>query len=352
MTDEPLPFVEDPDDVWLWWRTANEHPEWIGTPALPMHEGHPQTGLYRVRGKDSQWQRVQMWKNEFGVWEATRNGRAVAPDKVNDMWLWCCGAPVTEAAFERAERGEGWADEPVKAPGIGHNIDDADPHDALWIEYLGEAEAANEFLKAPIKTKDDADRASIWAKRLAGIATKADAHFKVEKQPSLDEGRRVEDRWRAVREEPAALSRKLKKHQTEWLQEQDRLEQQRVAAAQAEAARLRREAEEAEREVARKAREAERAVTRQEEIDLGAKIAKAKAAEVATEFRRPQAGRTGQKTSLRATNVAKIVDMGLLLASLTENAEIRVLAQAIANRAAKIDIALPGTEIVQQQSVV
>jgi hypothetical protein len=346
-------FIEDPDDPWLWWRTAVEHPDWIGTPALPLHEGHPQTGLFRVRGKDGNWQHVQIWKDAFEVWQATRNGKAVEPEKVNDLWVWCCRTPVTEEAFDAASRGEGWVDEPPKAPGIGHNIGDADPHDALAIEYAGEKESAEELLKAPIKTQAEADRAAILARdRLPGIAKRANAQHRVEKAPAQQEVDRIDEHWRELREGPVALAQRLKRHSQVFFDEQDRIERQRVAAARAEADRLRREAIEAERELQRQARDAERANTPQEEIALGAKIAAAKEAERQTVYVAPRAGRTGATVSMKTFTSAKVVDWDKLHSAIKDRDDVRKLAQSIADANAKVGTALPGCEIVKEKRAV
>jgi hypothetical protein len=347
------PFVEDPDDPWLWWRTANEHPDWIGTPMLPIHEGHPQMGLFRVRGRDGQWQHVHIWKDPFEVWQAMRGGASVDPAKVNDLWIWACRTPVTEDAYDRANRGDGWEDEPPKAPGIGHNINEADPRDALAIEYAGEKETAEELLKAPIRTQAEADRAAILARdRLPDIAHRAEAQHKIDAAPSVEEKRRIDNHWRDLREQPVLLAQRLKRHMQAFFDEQDRIERERVAAARREADRLRREAEEAEREAQRKARDAERASTPQEVIDVGRKIAAAKEAELQTAYVGPRAGRTGATVAMKTFISAKVVDWDKLHDAIRDRDDVRKLAQSIADANAKVGTALPGCEIVKERRAV
>lgn len=346
-------FVEDRDDPWLWWRTAAEHPDWIGTPALPIHEGNPQTGLFRVRGKGGQWQHVQIWKDNFDVWQATRAGFAVDPAKVNDLWIWACRTPISEEQFDRAARGEGWEDEPRRAPGIGHNINEADPRDALAIEFSGEKETAEELLKAPIKTQAEADRAAILARdRLPDIAHRANAQHKIDAAPSVEEKRRIDERWRELREQPVTLAQQLKRHSQAFFDERDRLERERVAAARREADRLQREAAEAERELQRKARDAERAATPQEVVDVGAKIAAAKEAERQAVYVPPRAGRTGATVSMKTFVSAKVIDWDQLHGAIRDRDDVRKLAQSIADANAKVGTALPGCEIVKEKRAV
>jgi hypothetical protein len=329
-------------DPWQWWQTACAHPEWIGTEKLPIHEGEPEQGFFRVRRKAGQWEAVQFWKDAFNLWHATRDGVTVESDRIADLWLWACRAPISEEAFDRAIAGKGWIDEPPAAPGIGDNIREADPHDALQIEWLGEKENAEAFLKEPIADKAAADRAAIWARRLKDIANKADDLHRVEKQPSLDEGRRVDDRWRELRDGPAELSKELKRHQTKFLQEEDRKERARVAAAKAEADRLRREAEEA----------ALAARTPDAEAEAGAKIAAAQEAARDAEFRRPQAGRTGARTSLRTFRSGRITDLDSFLMAAKDAPEIQAAAQQACDRLARARIAVAGMTIEEDRRAV
>jgi hypothetical protein len=337
MADETDPALAD----WSWWNLAVEHPELIGTDKLPIHEGEPQTGLYRIRRKDGPWETLQLFRDDTG-WQAERNGRRISDrNHINDLWLRACRNPVREAAFERAVAGEGWIDEPPSVPRLGHNLpgDEVDPLDRLRIEYLGEAEAAREFLKEPITDQASADRAAIWADRLMTIGNRADALHKVEKQPSLDEGRRIDNRWRELREEAPALARLLKRHNTAWLQELDRREQVRVAAARAEADKLRRQAEDA----------ARLAVSPDAVAAAGKKISEAQAVARDAEYHPPQAGRTGAKTFLKTYTSAKVTDWPMLIAYLADNAEMRALAQTLADRAAKGGNPFPGTEIFREK---
>jgi hypothetical protein len=269
---------------------------------------------------------------------------------VESLWVASCRNPITEQQYDQAMAGGGFIDEPERTATAGHNLPaDLDPHEKLRLEFLGEKEMADAFLKTPIKTRDEASRAAIWSKRLSEITRKANDLHRVEKQPSLDESRRVDDRWRELREEPKALSVRLKRHSDEYLLEQERIERERQRKAQEEADRIRREAEAA----ALAARHADvcedddTAAARQAEVDRLQQ--QADRAEVEAQERRVQVGRTGAKLSLRTFISARITDFDKLLAALKHREEIREVVQSLANRAAKSGVALPGMEVVEER---
>ena len=68
--------------------------------------------------------------------------------------------------------------------------------------------------------------------------------------------------------------------------------------------------------------------------------------------RRPQAGRTGAKTSLRTRRVGRITDLDTFLASIKDSQEIKDAADKACGRLAKTNVAVPGMEIVEERTVV
>lgn len=328
---------------WSWWQAALKG-------SFGAITTTPEQGYYRCRYKGGQWEPVAIWLDEeSGGWLAYRNGSEVHAD---DVWISACRHPITIEAYEKAMGGGGFDDEPEKAPGIGHNRDEVDPLDALRIEYLGEKELAEEFLRAPVKTRADADKAAIWSKRLADIAKRATDLHRVEKQPSLDECRRVDEKWRELRDDPKALATRLKRHIDDWLREEDRIERERQRLAREEADRLRREAEAAEhaRRHADVLESEDTLAAREAEIDRLEQ--QAIAAEREAEARNAQAGRTGAKVALRTFVSAEITDFDALLIALKDRAEIREQVQSLANRAAKAGVELPGMKIVEERRAV
>jgi hypothetical protein len=332
--------VPEAADPWTWWRNS------LAGTVGPITTT-PEQGYFRVRAKNGQWEPVAIWFDEDrGDWIAFRNNREVHAD---DIWIAACRYPITLEQYDKAIEGGGFDDEPARAPTVSHNSADIDPLEALRIEYLGEAEMAEEFLRHPIRSRDDASKVAIWSKRLADIARKANDLHRVEKQPSLDEVRRVDERWRELRDAPKALSARLKRHSDDYLLEQERIERERQRRAREDADRARREAEAA----AHAARHADvledddTAAARQEEINrLQQEAARA---ETEAEGRRVQAGRTGAKLSLRTFVTARIIDFDVLLGALKNRPEIHETVQSLANRAARSGVDLPGMERVEER---
>lgn len=345
------------------WQAALKEPHKIGSPDLPVHDGHPQPGFYRMpEGKDMI--PVAIWRNREGKIIAKR-GFQIVP-KADEIWTWCCRNPVSEKSYRDVMDGGAWPDDPPakKEPAkqvatkaepqqepalIGHNMPD-DPFEALKLEYQGELEIAKELLASPVKDSDHADKIANFSKRVSAISNKADNLFKVEKQPFLDGGRAVDDKWRELREDAKALSAKLKRHIDDWLAEQRRAEAERQRKAEEEAAAARRAAEEAERKALQEARSEDEARIAQEKADRLKR--EAEAAEREAKARPVQAGRTGSKVSLRTFKTAKIVDIEKALMHLKDHEKVREIVQILANAAARSDIALPGCEVITEERAV
>lgn len=332
-------------DRWAWWQNA------LKGEFGPIHH-EPNQGYYRVRPKDGQWEPVAIWfDTDRHEWIAYRSGREVPAD---DIWTWACRNPITYEAYEKAMAGEGFSDEPEKAPDIGHNSGEADPFDTLRIEYLGEKEMAEAFMRKPVKTQDDADKVAIWAKRLTAIKTKAEGLHKVEKQPHLDAGRVIDDKWRELKTEPDELAKKLKQHVKPFFDEQRLAEEDRQRLAREEADRKRREVEDA----ARAARHAdvlesdEVAAARQAEIDRLAR--EAAEAEREAQAQRITAGRTGARIGIRVEKIGVVTDYAKAAAALSamKHKDFIELIDKLANRAAKNGMAFDGMEIQEIEKVV
>lgn len=396
----------DPTDIWSWWRIAKDNPGLIGTDMLPIDPEDPRAGYYRVRPKSGNWEPVCIIPDEEGRNElfAERNGKPWPRNRMSDLWLWCCRNPIEYEDYQRALDGGGWADEPDLPIGTGAKDEIGDPLDALVVEFDSEAQQARDILAEPIRDKPTADRAAIMASRLLGIARRADKLHEIEKAPHLKAGRMVDEKWRDIRDQPAELARALKRGQDGYLKEQERIERERVAAAQREASRLRAEAEEARRRAeaerrraeeeaarvrdaaARAAREAaakaqaevdaeKRAKMRAEaeaiqfradaeaeriaeqahrdadaaEAEAGAAVSEAMAAQREAVFRNPSAGRTGQKTKLVTYTFAEITDDMALFEAVRGHQMVRELLQKLADASAKIGMPLPGTITRQER---
>lgn len=303
----------------------------------------PKAGFYRKRNKDGADIPVAIWV-EDGGFVAKAGERMVDPD---DIWTWVCSWPIEHETYEAIMNGGAWSDDaPVAEAVPGHNLPD-DPHEAAKFEFEGEKEIAEEFLKTPITTQQQADQAAVWAKKLSDLHGKVDKMFRAEKDPIVVAGREVDEKYR-WREEPKALSTKLKRAQDDFLREQDRLEQERQRKAREEADRIRREAEEAARKAAEsdqqsaKEREAAKAEAERLAAEAAAKEREAQAQKVS-------AGRTGARTSLRTYVSARIIDYDKAVVALKDHPDMRSLVEQLANRAVKAGVPVAGIERVEEK---
>ena len=324
------------DNLWHWWQEA------LAGRIGPIHDSAPQQGFYRVRdGKSGPFLPVAIWQQD-GQWIALRNGKEADAAAI---WTWCCRNPITEEAYYTALETGKWGDEPT-SPSMGHNLPD-DPHEALKIEFAGEKELAEAFLKNPIKTDEDADKAAAWSKRVAAIYNSADVLFRAKKDPIVKAGREVDEEFR-WREDAKKLSSSLKAHIDPYLKEKNRLEQERQRKAREEADRIQREADAAriaaEQASAKNDNSASEAAAEAERL-----AQQAAAAEKETQSRNASAGRTGTKVSLRTFVFAEITDFDKLLLALKDRQEIREVVEALANRAARSGVQLAGMEIRSEQ---
>lgn len=284
----------------------------LASKTVHLSDSEPASGYYRLRRGDTLTP-VAIWRDDDATVFAMRGADYVDPGEV---WPAAAKNAVTYEAYEAATSGKGWPDDaptlPVVTEGdtvenpravMGDNATTGDPAEDLRLELAGERELARTFLAAPISSDDEADRVAVWAKRVSALRSRADAAFKAEKQPILDQARAIDDRWR-WREDADALVKRLKAHVLPWLQkkEAEEKERQRVAL---EEARRRKE-------------EADRLAAQEIGTDGGASAdeALARAVEAAREAapQRTGAGRTGAKVSLRTVQEVSITDAAALAA--------------------------------------
>lgn len=288
----------------------------------------PQPGFYRKRSKDGPDVPVAIWREDSGM-VAVAGGKPVEADAI---WTWCCTWPISEADYRTVADGGAWANAVPAARGIGDNLP-SDPHEAAKVEFAGARELVDEFLRQPIASQDDADKAAVWAKQMNEIHGTVDKLFRAEKDPIVAAGKVVDDTYR-WREDAKTLATRLKRHTDAWLARLAREEDDRRRKAEEAALAARRAAEEAERaklaSVTVDDGESER---RKAEADRLA--AAAAAAEREAQARPVFAGRTGAKVSLRTYYVATITDYPTLLMELKDTPEVREAVEKVAGSIAR-----------------
>lgn len=310
----------------------------------PMHEGDPQQGYYRTRFKGGQWEPVAIYYPEGSDQLVAYRGRKEVDPA--ETWNFCRTHPISYEAYMKALEGGGFDDEPALAT-IGDNSGSDDPFEAVMQELAGEKEMADEFLRSPVKTQADADKAGIWAKRLSDLAKRADNLRVVEKEPHLAASRAVDDKWGAPVGQAKDLSVALKLHVEPFLKAKKREEEDRARKAAEEAAALRRKAEEA----ARKAATDNDQKAEQQRAEL---LRQAEAADKAAEVKNAQAGRTGAKVSIRTEKVGVVTDYAKAAAALVamKHKDLIEIIDKLAQRAAKAGMPFDGMEVKEEERVV
>lgn len=212
-------------DIWAWWRAALANPKEIGR-SLPVHDGEPNQGYFRVRyAKDKPFEPVAIWQ-EDGQWLAYRAGREVS---AADIWVSCCRHPVTYEAYTDAMEGKGWPDDDavvarqVQPPAPGDNSGAADPTE----ELADQIESALKGKDAYAKITDDATAAKALSlrNRLNELSGQADKIRVKEKEPHLEAGKAVDARWQPLVKKAKAGADEVKASIAAW--ETEKLRRQR-----------------------------------------------------------------------------------------------------------------------------
>lgn len=235
-------IARDIVDIWTWWRAALANPREIGR-SLPVHDGEPNQGYFRVRyGRDKPFEPVAIWK-EDGQWLAYRSGRDVS---ASDIWTSCCRHPVSYEAYNSAMEGKGWPDDDavvvkqVQPPApIGDNSGEVDAVETL----RDQIDAALKGKDAYAKISDDATAAKALSlrNRLNELSGQADKIRVKEKEPHLTAGKAVDEKWQPLVKKAKAGADEVKGAIAAW--ETEKLRRQReIERQQAEELRQQEEA--------------------------------------------------------------------------------------------------------------
>lgn len=317
---------------YTWWATALVNPSQIGK-ELPLHANVIHAGYYRRKfEKDGPWRPVAFFKHEgvTGPVECIIDGtESVPPDS---MWLAAAVNPVSEDDYYAVVwDGKPWADE---IPIIKNTPKEETELDRIQREIDDTWETARDLMKAPISGQSTADKIAKLIKTFGELYKDADKAREVEKAPILKAGKDIDDRWRIPKDNADKHKADLKSYLKPWMDELDRQEKVRQAAAFAEANRLRQEAA--------KTQNAEQADKLAAEAQEAAKSSIAQTV---------KSGKTGSSVGFVTVKSAEITDFNLLLGALSDRDEIKELVQKLANQNARNGITLAGMKIVETREL-
>ena len=266
----------------------------------PVHDGDPQYGFYRMRTDDKKgWRRVAIWSGNNETLAAL-DGKLYDADS---LWTWVCEKPITEELFRQIEQGLPWPDLILSS-----NNPPADEVEADEIQSA--IDAALDALGKPVDSQEACDLIANHRDRLAKLWAAQEAARKAEKQPFIEAGRQVDAKYGEVLTKIKDVGEKLKFVITKWLKA---VEIKAIA-------------------------EAQKAI--------------AKGDDIVTPMSSAKAGTTGRVMSLRSVKSAEIQDYSQALAHFAMHPEVQALVQALADRAAKSNIPVPGCIIVTERKAV
>lgn len=325
-------------DEFQFWRDALDKKDVVITADAP------QCGYYKMRdGKDGPWVPVMIRHNEAGELVARVANERRDPYKI---WTFCAGHPIAKDAARFAFENGRFADMPEETP---RSNMPSDPYEALMVE-LEDKTAQAEKLLASGKAETDATSASMARNiqaQLLAIKKRADGMHKAEKEPHLEAGRRVDEKFR-FRDAIDAVAVRLRKAFERFAKaEEDRLraEAQRKFEAERKAAEeARKAAEEAQAKLLRE--DPIKALTDPEpeplpELPLAPEPVKVQVG-----------GGFGRKAGLKDDWLAQVEDYKAAAVHFADHPDLKALVEKLATKAvkaAKGSITIPGVKVIAER---
>lgn len=308
--------VEKPVDQYDFWRRR------MAGEVVPIHDGEPQAGFYRLRTKDGNWQPVAYWFGKDGALRCRVGSRDIDEQTAAERWPYASKTPITHEAYKAVINGELWPDQHESVVRDRVNSDaapDDNSFEALKDRIEDLARDASALIDAGAAADQSAaDRASDLANRLAELQKQADAARAAEKKPHDEAAAAVQAKWKPLLG-TADIYRRIK-------------EAVITPFLRAEAAKQR-----AAEEAARKAAE--------EAAKAGQPIPETQAQRAA-----PKAGSGGRRSvALRTVKVVTITDRAAVLAFFAENPLITEVLQKLAEKVTAAGATVPGVTVTEEQ---
>ena len=299
--------------AWDWWF------EKLAGKPVQMNPDTPHAGFYRQPRKAQYGARktfkpVAYWPAENGQLNCRVGDDDITPEQGQAIWQNVGNHPVSEEAYRTvAQHGGLWPDEHELVP-MGDN---RPPEDEVTFEILQDKienlarEARKRIEGPPIEKQDEADKIANLADSLSQLWKQADDLRKAEKRPHDEAAIAVQKKWAPVLVLAETYKNVKYKLLTPWL---NRLTE--AAKKEAEAA------------------------------------AAAGSPPAAETTRRPRAGTRGRAMTLKSTKRAEITNYAEAMQFFAESPDMKGLVQDLANRAVRAGIAVPGTQVIEEQQAV
>ncbi len=306
--------------------TVDQYDFWrrrIAGEVVPIHDGEPQAGFYRLKTRDGDSHPCAYWFAPDGSLRCRVGNKDIDEQTANERWPWASKAPISHEVYKAVVAGGPWPDQHEGVTRDRTNSDNA-PDDNSFeglkdrIEDL--ARDAQALIEAGAAADQSAaDRASDLANRLALLQKQADAARAAQKKPHDDAAAAVQAKWKPLLG-IADIYRQIKAAViTPFLVAEDA---------------KRRTAEAAARKVAEEA----------------AKAGTPMPDPVTMQRAAPKAGSNGRRSvALRTVKVVTIADRGALLAFFADNEQITEVLQRLAEKATAAGVKVPGVTVTEEQ---
>lgn len=200
-------------DDFSWWAAA------LAGTRGPISADEPQSGFYRQKNRDGQYEPVAYWKDEgSGEQRCHINGKAPQdPLRQFEVWPHAARNPIAaEAYWHRMDTGA-WLDNDAGAAAAakGPTIDPAtDPAGSLAAEIA--AAKAGIAAYSPIDSDAQSAKAQTLRSTLTGLSGKAQKAYEALNRPLLDEQQRIRKVWFPLRDEAANASEAIRAEMGKW----------------------------------------------------------------------------------------------------------------------------------------
>jgi hypothetical protein len=290
---------------------------------VPIHDGEPQAGFYRLKTRDGNWQPVAYWFATDGSLRCRVGGKDINEQTANERWPWASKTPITHDVYKAVVAGGPWPDQHEGVTRDRANSDgapDEGSFDGLKDRIEDLARDAQALIDAgPAPDQSAADRASDLANRLAELHKSADIARAAEKRPHDEAAKAVQAKWTPLMGVAEIYKRIKASVITPFLVAEDA---KRRAAEMA----------------ARKAAE--------EAAKAGAPIPDP----VTMQRAAPKAGSGGRRSvALRTVKVITISDRAAVLAFFANNDQVTEVLQKLAEKVTAAGVTVPGIIVTEEQ---
>lgn len=339
-------------DIFDWYKAAIKAKN-AGQPLPAVDANSPQGGFFfQKASRDGGRIPVRIQRDKSGDLVAitgTKDEHRI--EDAANKWTWVCKNPIDRDAYVYVWEHGKWPDgAPITAPApIGDNRP-SDPAQAIAEEAADKIASAEKWLAEHpiIKTQQESDYAANLNRELLGINKQADALHKAEKEPILEAGRVVDEKFR-FRATVKTVADRLRSAFEKFMKAED---ERRRAEAQKEFERKRAEAEaerkriEAER--AKKLEDDPVAALTEDEPELPIVPAAPETVKIQS------GGGVGAARGLKTVWVPLITDYAATLAHYSNHPEVKAAVEKIVKAEARVHkqaTKIPGVEMQEDRRV-